>query len=122
MSPIERALEALAGIYGSGEAAQGAQIPVYRPGEAIGPCKQVCLVVYDGGLSPRTRATAEWLVGVSAYVPLGRHVELEPIIREAARRLTNVGLKPRGSAGPETIDEGFRAHVKTMEFTALCAL
>lgn len=111
MSPFERALQALA----------GAGIPVYRPGEAVGPCRQAYLVVFDGGVAPRTRATAERLVGVSAFVPLGRQAELEPLIREVARRLTEIGLKPRGSAGPEAIDESFKAHAQTMEFAALCA-
>jgi hypothetical protein len=112
MSPLERAIQAL----------EGAEFPVYRPGEAVGPCKKAYLVVYDGGLSPRTRATAERLVGVGAYVPLGRQAELEQVLRKAARRLTAAGLKPRGAAGPEAIDEGFKAHTQTMEFAALCAL
>jgi len=112
MSPLERAFQALA----------GASIPAYRPGEAVGPCRRTYLVVFDGGLAPRTRATAERLVGVSAYVPLGRQAELEPALHEAALRLAAVGLKPRGSAGPEAIDEGFKAHTQSMEFAALCAL
>jgi hypothetical protein len=112
MNPVERARQALA----------GAGIPVYRPGEAVGPCRQAYLVVFDGGLAPRTRATAERIVGVIAFVPLGRQAELEPLIREAAQKLAGIGLKPRGSAGPEAIDEGFKAHAQTMEFGALCAL
>ena len=110
MNPLERAREALS----------GAGIPAYRPGEAVGPCRQAYLVVFDGGLALGTRMTAEHLVGVSAFVPLGRQAELEPALREAARRLQAVGLRPRGSAGPEAVDDGFKAHTQTMEFAALC--
>jgi len=112
MSPLERARQALT----------SAGFAVYRPGEAVGPCKQGYLVVYDVGLTLKTRSTSERSVGVVACQPLGRQAELNPMLREVARQLAALGLKPRGSMGPEAIDEAFRAHTQSIEFTALCSL
>ena len=112
MSPVERVRQIL----------KGAGFTVYRPGEALGPCKDGYLVVYDAGLTARNRVAAERAVGVIACQPLGRHEALDPMLNKARALLIEAGLKPRGSAGPEAIDEGFRAHTQSLEFTALCAM
>jgi len=112
VNPVERARQALL----------GAGFTVCRPGEALGPCKAKYLVVYDAGLTAKNKALAERVVGLVACVPLGRHEELGPMLREASAHLAEEGLSPRGSAGPEAVDEGFRAHTQAVEFTALCAL
>jgi len=112
MMPVERARQRLL----------SAGFTVCRPGEALGPCKAGYLVVYDGGQAPRTRAAFEQAVGVLACQPLGRQALLAPMLRQAQAVLIEAGLKPRGAPGPEAIDEGFRAHTQSMEFTALCAL
>jgi hypothetical protein len=52
MSPAERARRALS----------DAGFSVFRPGEAMGPCKEAYLVVFDGGLTPRAgrASSARW--------------------------------------------------------------
>ena len=94
---------------------------VTRPGEALGVCKAPYLVVFDGGTTPLNRAGALSTVGVAAYVPLGRQGELEPMLLHVRAALENEGLTASGVAQPEAVDEAFRAHTQTMEFSVLCA-
>lgn len=112
MSPAERARRALS----------DAGFSVFRPGEAMGPCKEAYLVVFDGGLTPAGRSGVQRAVGVAAYAPLGRQQELFPMLNAASAALNAEGLKPRGGLQPEAIDEAFRAHTQSAEFTALCAV
>jgi hypothetical protein len=112
MSPLERARQAL----------QNAGLSVYRPGEAAGPCKAAYLVVYDAGWTPLQKGQALRAVGVAAFAPLGQQQVLAPMLSAASGALRARGLAPRGAAGPEGIDEGFRAHTQSLEFTALCAM
>ncbi len=111
MSPTERARRALS----------RAGFTVARPGEALGVCKAAYLVVFDGGTTPLTRAGALSTVGVAAYVPLGHEAELAPLLVGVSDALIKEGLTARGAAQPEAVDEAFRAHTQTVEFTALCA-
>ena len=112
MSPVDRARQALT----------GAGFQVYRPAEAIGPCTQPYLLVYDAGLTPVNRALGSRAVGVAAYVPLGRQAQLAPTLCAAQNALAAAGLRPRGSLQGEGVDETFRAHTQSIELTALCAL
>ncbi len=112
MSPLNRAHQALS----------DAGLSAYRPGEAAGPCKAAYLVVYDAGLTPLLKGQALRAVGVAAFAPLGQQEALAAMLSAASEALRALGLRPRGAAGPEGIDEAFRAHTQSLEFTALCAM
>lgn len=112
MSPVERARQALL----------DAGYVVYRPGEALGVCRAVYLVVFDGGTAGTIGAGVKRAVGVMACAPLGQSNALFGMLSGAAAALAPLKMKPRGAAGPESVDEAFRAHTQTIEFVALCAM
>ena len=112
MSPVERARGALL----------GAGYAVYRPGEALGPCRDAYLVVFDGGTAGAAGGGVKRAVGVTACAPLGQSDALFDMLSGATAALAPLGMKPRGAAGPEGVDESFRAHTQTIEFVALCAM
>ena len=112
MSPVERARRALS----------DAGYAVYRPGEALGPCRAAYLVVFDGGTAGAAGGGVKRAVGVMACAPLGQPAALFGMLTGAAAALAPLGMKPRGAAGPENVDEAFRAHTQTIEFVALCAM
>lgn len=112
MSPVERARCALS----------GAGYTVYRPGEAQGTCRGAYLVVFDGGTAASSGGGMKRAVGVTACAPLGQSDALFDMLSGATAALAPLGMKPRGAAGPEGVDEAFRAHTQTIEFVALCAM
>ena len=99
-----------------------AGLDAYKPGEKVGKCTAPYVVAYDGGAIPQSRATGYRVIGVSAFVPLGQRPELDGLLRTAADALAGMGMRPRGSPGTEQVDDAFKAHVQTIEYTAPCAL
>lgn len=103
-------------------AIKAAGLPVYRPGEKVGTCKESYIVVYDGGEIPITRVNGYRIVGVAAFAPIGRREEIEPMLKAADTALAGLRLRPRGSPAAEGIDDKYKAHTQSIEYMALCAL
>jgi len=112
MNLYEKALQSL----------KAAGLDATRPGEKVGRCSAPYVVAYDGGTQPISRATGYRVIGVMGLVPLGRRVELDPLLRTAGTALAELGMRPRGSPAGEAIDDAFRAHTQSIEYVAPCAL
>jgi len=101
---------------------RGAGIDAYLSGQKDGVCKRPYAVVSDGGTYALGKTTGAKSLIVTAYVPAGRPLELRGVIAGILAALAPYkAIRTTGEISPEDVDDLRKAHIASIEYTALCA-
>lgn len=92
------------------------------PGQKEGLCKKPYVVVSDAGTYATGRTTGYKVFLVTGYVPAARPLDLRELLIDAQTALVGMkSIRTTGEISPESIDDDRKAHIATVEYTALCA-
>ena len=92
---------------------------VYSPGTKTGECTSEYLVVKNDGSSKHVSFSTDVdLYAVMCYVPKEKYSTLEPLVQMVKKSMKELEpmIKPYGSQTPSYYDDGFKAHMVSIEY------
>lgn len=92
---------------------------VYSPGIKVGECKSEYIVVKNDGSSRHTSfSTDNDFYSVMCYVPQNRYSDLEPLVQRVKRSMKELEpmILPYGSQTASFYDDGYKAHMVSIEY------
>ena len=92
---------------------------VYSPGSKVGECTSEYLVVKNDGSSKHASFSTDVdFYAVMCYVPKERYSLLEPLVQRVKKSMKELEpmIKPYGSQTPSYYNDGFKAHMISIEY------
>lgn len=92
---------------------------VYSPGTKVGECTEEYIVVKNDGSSKHPTVSSDNdLYAVMCYVPKENYSRLEPMVQEVKKAMKGLEpmILPYGSQTPSYYDDGYKAHMISIEY------
>lgn len=92
---------------------------VYSPGVKVGECADEYIVVKNDGSSKHTSFSTDVdMYAVMCYVPKDKYSQLEPLVQRVKEKMKELEpmIFPYGTQTPSYYDDGYKAHMISIEY------